>query len=286
MIFEFINPSVTEFYNEDVVQHVAECARVCYASEPTDDRFAKNIALYNSLIKRKHLSMLRHATYYFKFSKDEYNDDQFVKFIAHSPYNSMVIDGTDVYVAINGHFNYLHKVTSIFNEHSVTREEIDANPTARRIMRYTFVVVCNISISRELNRVSPNNIAEQSTRYVNFGNKTIQVVKPYWYDSETDRVKLIYKTALENSFTAYNKLSAYGLVPQFARGVLPLDTATKCIYTYSTKEWNDIVEKRYFGSTGTPHPDAKVIGELILKKLIEHNQIYFIDKQYLDTLNF
>lgn len=33
-------------------------------------------------------------------------------------------------------------------------------------MRYTFRVTTQISTSRELNRVSPNNIAEQSTRYV------------------------------------------------------------------------------------------------------------------------
>lgn len=34
------------------------------------------------------------------------------------------------------------------------------------MLRYTFKVVTQISTSRELNRVSPNNIAEQSTRYV------------------------------------------------------------------------------------------------------------------------
>jgi thymidylate synthase ThyX len=34
------------------------------------------------------------------------------------------------------------------------------------MMRYTFCVDTQISTSRELNRVSPNSIAEKSTRYV------------------------------------------------------------------------------------------------------------------------
>lgn len=47
------------------------------------------------------------------------------------------------------------------------------------MMRYTFCIVTQISTSRELNRVSPNNIAEQSTRYV-YENNTI--CRPHWLE--------------------------------------------------------------------------------------------------------
>lgn len=49
------------------------------------------------------------------------------------------------------------------------------------MMRYTFCVDTQISTSRELNRVSPNNIAEKSTRYV-YEDGTI--CRPHWMSDE------------------------------------------------------------------------------------------------------
>ena len=54
---------------------------------------------------------------------------------------------------------------------------------------------------------------------------------------------------------------------QDARGVLPLDTATRCIYTYSTKEWFDIIKKRVYNTTGKAHPNAAIICKLIEQEL-------------------
>lgn len=51
------------------------------------------------------------------------------------------------------------------------------------MMRYTFCVDTQISTSRELNRVSPNNIAEMSTRYIGFSDK--QPI--YEYDLHTEQ---------------------------------------------------------------------------------------------------
>ena len=54
-------------------------------------------------------------------------------------------------------------------------------------MRYTFKVITQISTSRELNRVSPNNIAEQSTRYVNLSKKNGSICQPHWMtDAEVE----------------------------------------------------------------------------------------------------
>ena len=54
---------------------------------------------------------------------------------------------------------------------------------------------------------------------------------------------------------------------QDARGVLPLDTATVCIYTYSIEEWRHIIDLRYYGTTGKPHPNAKIIAGMIKDNL-------------------
>lgn len=56
---------------------------------------------------------------------------------------------------------------------------------------------------------------------------------------------------------------------QDARGVLPLDTATRCVYTYSTKEWFDIIKKRVYHTTGKAHPNATIICKLIEQELNE-----------------
>ena len=54
-----------------------------------------------------------------------------------------------------------------------------------------------------------------------------------------------------------------------ARGVLPLDTATKCVYTYSIDEWRNIINLRYYDTTGAAHPNAKIITDMIRNNLME-----------------
>ena len=49
------------------------------------------------------------------------------------------------------------------------------------MMRYTFCVDTQISTSRELNRVSPNSIAEKSTRYV---YEDGSICRPHWISKE------------------------------------------------------------------------------------------------------
>ena len=59
-----------------------------------------------------------------------------------------------------------------------------------------------------------------------------------------------------------------GWSPEDAREFLPLCTATEVIYTYTVKEWRHIIDLRYYGTTGKPHPNAKIIAGLIRDQLI------------------
>ena len=59
------------------------------------------------------------------------------------------------------------------------------------------------------------------------------------------------------------------MLPQDARGILPIDTATVCAYTYTISEWRNIIDLRYYGTTGAPHPNAKIIAGMIREKLID-----------------
>lgn len=145
-----------------------------------------------------------------------------------------------------------------------------------------FCVVTQISTSRELNRVSPNNIAEKSTRYV-YEDGTI--CKPHWMtDKEVDYLNnepifeewcnshkkaFIFIDSCNDSFNKYKLLVDIGMPREDARGVLPIDTATKCAYTYSIDEWRAIIDLRYYGTTGKPHPNAKIAAGMIREQLIE-----------------
>ena len=207
-------------------------------------------------------------------------------------------------------------------------------PEVLDIIRISFEIQTQVSTSRELNRVSPNNICEQSTRYCNFANEKfgedIAFCEPHWLDATTfydtvnneeiekeseifrkredgkivafcngkcltvgdkypiatkgipqkDGSSLLYNPitigkdyieGLLDDEQRYFKYIKYGMKPQDARGILGLDVATKCFYTYSIKEWKHILDLRYKGTTGDPHPNAKIIAEEIYNKLKELN---------------
>lgn len=264
---KLINPSVEIWRENDHVSHIARCARVCYASE--SDSKESNEKLVNSLENKGHISMFRHETRYFIIRKKDCPTYREIYYYLHEykhcPYMEFECHNGVIYISTNGNF---------YKEEDALREliytyEVDANAfndteIGHSLMRYTFCVVTQISTSRELNRVSPNNIAEQSTRYVNFGKKGgITICLPYWWNECSWFKKLIYKSYWKSCEIIYNLALKFGMKPQDAREFLPLCTATKCVYTYSINEWQHILDLRYRGVTGKPHPNAKIVASAI-----------------------
>lgn len=146
-------------------------------------------------------------------------------------------------------------------------------------MRYTFCVDTQISTSRELNRVSPNSIAEMSTRYV---YEDGSICRPHWISKKEaelfnndnnvnlDEAINVYLSGCKRDFEEYKILvDKYKIHRQDARGKLPLDTFTRCVYTYSVDEWFEIIKKRVYNTTGKSHPNATIICKLIEQELNE-----------------
>ena len=280
---------------ENIVSHVARCARVCYKKETGNDEVT-----YNNLLKNKHWSMFRHATSYYIISDYSINlsnpaldlgwIEQFN--VAINKYKQVIV-GIDVkyynhnyYIVINGNWALDHQnLVSTISDYKV-EDEVFANFCfmAWNMMRYTFKITTQISTSRELNRVSPNNIAEQSTRYI-YEDGTL--CRPYWlegykiskglkgglyvYKDENTEIEMNNKVRLyigdcERSFNTYKELVNCGLPRQDARGVLPLDTATEVVYTYSIPTWKHIIELR---ADKRAHPNAQIIANMINNKLQE-----------------
>ena len=276
-----VKPYIELWYQDaDWIHHVAKCARICYASDGSND-----VKLVDNLLKLGHLSMFRHRSIYYIIPKDN-KYIELVTRLEFCPYVEYIISSEVIYLATNGHFYIEHKdnILKTFEPFIVTAKEFINWELGWRLMRYTFKVTTQISTSRELNRVSPNNIAEQSTRYV-YENGTICC--PHWMNDysisktingkylcykngEEDKgVVLDYIQGCDEQFNRYKRLVDNGMQRQDARGVLPLDTATICAYTYSVSQWRDIIDLRYHGKTGAPHPNAKIIAGMIREELIK-----------------
>lgn len=289
---KIIEPSVGLWkQGDDVKAHVAKCARVCYGKETGNDDVT-----INTLLKKHHWSMFRHESVYvigeftsrLAIALERYSNNPYINWTFHN---------NKLYIATNGNFcldlkecqevnTHAQILLTYINYYRVSEDTFFNNEIGYNMMRYTFCIVTQISTSRELNRVSPNNIAEQSTRYV-YEDDTI--CKPHWMSDEiathfneeplfTDWIddniehKKAYQyiSSCNDSFINYKTLvDEYGMNRQDARGVLPIDTATRCAYTYSILEWRAILDLRYYGTTGAPHPNAKIIAGMIRQELIE-----------------
>lgn len=273
-----VYPTVELWEQKNPVSHVAKCARVCYASEPKNSD--ANIRLVESLENKGHLSMFRHESKYFIVRKTNNPEVyktlyQILREFKYCPFIKYSVNKGVIYISTNSQFyRELDNICSVLKplifDSEVTANEFIDTEIGFELMRYTFCVITQISTSRELNRISPNNIAEQSTRYVDFGKKgNITICLPHWWNNASWFKKTIHKIYWKSCELMYKFLLKLGFLPQDARGVLPLDTATKVVYTYNIDEWKHIIDLRFYGVTGRPHPNAKVIAENIRYELMD-----------------
>lgn len=264
---------------DDVKAHVAKCARVCYGKATGNDDVT-----INTLLKKHHWSMFRHESVYvigefasrLVIALERYFNSHYINWTFHN---------NKLYIVTNGNFCLDLKECQEVNAHAqilltyinyyrVSEDTFFNDEIGYNMMRYTFCIVTQISTSRELNRVSPNNIAEQSTRYV---YEDGSICRPHWIstieaemfnkdnNADLDDGVELFLSECNNSFNTYKFLiDQYRFSRQDARGVLPLDTATKCIYTYSINEWKHIIKLR---SDSAAHPNAQIISNMIKNEL-------------------
>ena len=303
-VIRVIKPSVEYLKETDRISHIAKCARVCFGKETGNDN-----KTFDNLYKAKHYSMFRHASVYAII--DGCNSLDFLDEFTDCPYIDYTMDSNHrVYIATNMNFTidmnifnndifrYANLIKLIKNS-QVSSKEFANTEIGFGMMRYTFIVNTSIAVSRELNRVSPNAIAERSTRYCTAN----AICEPYWfsinfnydYDVKLNKTDLFYKDAdaddnefaeeceitarlidgrgitdvhdyfsgIISSFMFYNELIDKGMLKEEARDLLPLATYTRCVYTYSIKEWRRIIDNRYFNKTGRAHPDAQnIVGKI------------------------
>ena len=256
-------PSV-EFWNQThTIAHIARCARVCYASEnkAINDKFVDN------LWKNRHRSMFRHAgVYYIIDEKINISNNAFKGSVAK-------VVGGKTYVSANEQ-SAKEYWDEKYKRFRITIQEAKDNEVffKYKMLRCTLCIETGIDITREYNRKSPNSIAEQSTRYVDFIKKVgIKFKQCHWMDKCNWYRTLLYKFMLKTCEVFYKiARNKYGLnlPPQDARFILPLDTMSKVVYTYTIGEWEYIINMRLWDWTGKAHEDARIVARMIYYTII------------------
>ena len=271
--------------------HIARCSRICYGRENKEPNQEADKKMVDGLIKRGHLSMLRHASVYF------YNIEDFPDYlkwrIIHSDYwNNNMKYG---YASTNfQEFENFEKLVEneadgdciLAIDEGLFLKECAKHPKLFELYRMTFCITTQISTSRELNRCSPNAIAERSTRYCS-SKDGLEICRPWWFKHSIEDItkgnctyaEKWYYDNMINTEEVYKVLLDTNMKPEDARGILPLDTATKVIYTYSIKEWQHILDLRYYDKTGKAHPNVHIVMQMVKDQINNFVKEHNIDYQ-------
>lgn len=271
-----ISPKV-EFIPEvnDFNEHIAKCARVCYGKEGKVNN-AKNFV--EGLIKNGHTSMLRHASRYYRLQSPYYLSTE-ERIALYKVWNTEA--STEDISLFSSNLQEVYDHPEIYGEiNEISRDEVlklsQENPDLFECFRMTFIIDTQISTSRELNRKSPNNIAERSTRYCS-SKDGITICKPWWWNEGSAEKKALYLHTWDAAEESYLTLLNMKEKPEDAREVLPLSTATRVIYTYNVKEWKHMLGLRLYDKTGKAHPNCKIVMAMVRDQINEFTKNNHID---------
>ena len=269
-----------------VFQQIKIAGQTCYDSESS-----RTPLEFTEMLKRSgHGAMLEHGTIYLTTKDDtvasRYKENRF----------SYVHEVQQAY-----HRDMTYYITTNYRVLVENNWEDDINfymvePTEYHEKRVTVRFTTQIAISREYNRHRVDSIAEQSTRYCNYSKDKydgqVSIVKPTWVadiilDNE-EKVDVNLRSMCQSIYLgddmqewealrywlfsnlaaeyAYLNMLRLGRTAQEARTVLPLDTRTELVHTAFISDWKHFFDLRALGTTGKPHPDAKILAEPLMEE--------------------
>lgn len=289
---------------DGIYKQIERCGRVCYKSE---SNITENSAkpFVDRMIKSNHLSMLEQSTMYFDISVPSVFDTEYLRkiniinFFKQNKYSKINkynkehnVDGTIVNIE---HYaittNYRVFVEQI--EFSELKETTDGyfigvskeyllkflcDPTEYHEKRYTFKCTTALHCYKDLTRHRKFSFAIESTRYCNYSNTgrfgEMTFILPIWIKESADKLQnsniFAYRQFyeyLENVEKTYDSLIEEGWKAQEAAEVLPQCIKADMIITGFEDDWRHLLNLRYKGTTGAPHPMVKELATLIKNEL-------------------
>lgn len=279
---------------EGIFKQIERAGRICYASDPIEGK-AKDFV--DRMIKSGHGAMLEHGTVYLTMNVI---DDNFE--MQHDLLSPDVIwdyqKNKFSIVNISNEVAYITTNLRVLAENDWLEDlQYLCEPTEYHEKRITVKFSTQIAISREYNRHKVNSIAEQSTRYCNYGKdkfgNEISINLPSFVDLEdchfgknyslldycnhisehSDLSEGVsYFTAIDYWWFAnlacefsYLNMIRLGAKPQEARTILPLDTNSELVHTAFVSDWKHFFNLRALGTTGRPHPDCQILATSLME---------------------
>ena len=127
----------------------------------------------------------------------------------------------------------------------------------------TFRIVTDRGVANELVRHRIASYSQESTRYVRQAD--LKVIKPCRIDDGSAACHYWLNACMAAERNYGNLLDA-GCLPQEARSVLPLCTATEIVATLNFRSWMNFLKQR---TAVQAHPDMRILAHAIEEILIQ-----------------
>lgn len=151
----------------------------------------------------------------------------------------------------------------------------DYNAVISKHLVHTVLFTCDRGVTHEFVRHRPASFSQESTRYCNYSNakfgEEITVIKPCFYE-ENSYLYELWKQGCENDEYIYFELLKNGAIAQQGRDNLPTSLKTELVITATENEWQHIINLRYHGTTGAPHPQMKEVMEIAYPSLVTESE--------------
>lgn len=122
--------------------------------------------------------------------------------------------------------------------------------------------ITNRGITHELVRHRLCSFAQESTRYVNYGGKQMEFIRPIWL--EEDGPGATWANAMWAAKDGYQSLIRSGWRPEQAREVLPNSLKTEIVMKANIREWRHILNLR---TAKAAHPQMRALMRPLLEEL-------------------
>lgn len=285
---KLIEPQVEQLASYNPYRLIELIGRTCYKSESAiTDTSCNNFV--QRLIDHEHFAMLEHARFTFQVNGELIDYEALIN-IPSINYKCSLTSPDTCYINVSMSHLYnpkwdkyplLSKLLQKFRdivEYTYEFKHFDLNyilPDNIRLVAYidnemfkyyTVKFVCDRGISHELVR-HRCAVAQESTRYCGYQKEKfgqqITYVLPQEYKEWIPGKQKSFKEYLKQCESEYLYQTTKGkLTPQIARGFLPHFLKTEVILTMNSEQWDHFFNLRYFGKTGSPHPDMKHIAQM------------------------
>jgi thymidylate synthase (FAD) len=146
----------------------------------------------------------------------------------------------------------------------------------------TIKVITNRGVTHEIVRHRLFSFAQESTRYVNYLEGDMEIIKPVWWDESTRTTKKLFLEAIQGCEYVYKDLIRLGWKPQQAREVLPNALKTAINIKGNIREWRHFFSLR---CSKAAHPQMRNIAISILAGFYKQIPVVFDDiaEKFLDA---